>query len=114
MAKGNVYLYFFMLILNYDKQIAYSSMLCTIKFGLCQDASTDRETILPIADIKGRDGWMVGHLPEERERHLSSSIKKRGVRYPLAHINFTLAAFHRCVFYIFHTRDELCPVLYVF
>ena len=58
MAKGNLYLYFSMLI----KQITYGSMLCTIELGLGQDASTDRETILPIADIKGRDGRMVGHL----------------------------------------------------
>lgn len=43
-------------------------MLCTIELGLGQDAPTDRKTILPIADIKGRDGRMVGHLAEERER----------------------------------------------
>lgn len=40
-------------------------MPCTIELGLGQDAPTDRKTILPIADIKGRDGRMVGHLAEE-------------------------------------------------
>lgn len=40
----------------------------TIEFGLGQNTSIDRKTILPIADIKGRDGWMVGHLVEDREK----------------------------------------------
>lgn len=51
-------------------------VLCTIELGLGQDATTDRITVLPIADIKGRDGRMVGHLAEERERHVSNSGRK--------------------------------------
>lgn len=42
--------------------------LHTIELGLGKDTSTDRKTILPIADIKGRDGRMVGNLAEEREK----------------------------------------------
>lgn len=67
-----VFVYWSMLIFfiffRCDKQVTCCSMLCTIELGLGQDAPTDRKTILPIADIKGRDGRMVGHLAEERER----------------------------------------------
>lgn len=43
-------------------------MLHTIELGLGQDASTDWVTILPIADIKGRDGRMVRHLAGQKEK----------------------------------------------
>lgn len=42
----------------------------TIEFGLGQNASTNRKSIFPIADIKGRDGRMVGHLAEDTEREM--------------------------------------------
>jgi len=42
-------------------------MTCTVELRLGQDAATDRKTILPIADIKGRDGWMVGHLEKRQQ-----------------------------------------------
>lgn len=106
---------------GWEKWIRSWNINCTIEFGPGQDASTNRKPILPIADIKGRDGWMVRHLAEdtERERNLSSRARqKKIVRYPLALINFTLAAFHRCLLSvfvklckIFHTRHESCPVL---
>ena len=51
----------------YNKQIAYCTMTCTVELRLGQDAATDRKTILPIADIKGRDGWMVGHLEKRQQ-----------------------------------------------
>lgn len=34
----------------------------TIKFGLGQDASSDRKAIFSVADVESRDRWMVGHL----------------------------------------------------
>lgn len=49
-------------------QTTYHSVLCTIELGLGKDAPTDRKTILPVADIKGRDGRMVGHLAAGGER----------------------------------------------
>lgn len=52
---------------SFVKQITYC---CTIELGLGQDAPADRKTILPVADIKGRDGRMVGHLAEEKERDI--------------------------------------------
>lgn len=55
---------------SYDKQMISCGMRFTIELGLGQDAPTDRKTILPIANIKGRDGRMVGHLAEERQRDI--------------------------------------------
>lgn len=53
-------------------------MYCTVELGLGQDAPTDRKTILPIADIKGRDGRMVGHLAEKKKREtLEQQSEKR-------------------------------------
>lgn len=78
--------------------MTYCRVLFTIELGLGQDAPTNRKTILPIADIKSRDGWMVGHLAEVRD--FSSRERERGVR-SLAHIQFTLATFHRCVLCVF-------------
>lgn len=42
--------------------------MCTIELRLGQDAPTDTKSILSIADIKCRDGWMMGHLAEDRKR----------------------------------------------
>lgn len=67
----------------------------TIEFGLGQNTSIDRKTILPIADIKGRDGWMVGHLVEDREKDRQQ--KENDVRY----LRFICAAFHACVHCVF-------------
>lgn len=52
---------------SFVKQITHCR---TIELGLGQDAPADRKTILPVADIKGRDGRMVGHLAEEKERDI--------------------------------------------
>lgn len=73
-------------------------ILHTIELRLGQNTSSDRKTILPIADIKGRDGRMVGHLVEEKERDRQ---QKESVRYSLSCIHFTLAAFHGCVHCVF-------------
>ena len=55
-------------------------MLCTIELGLGQDAPTDRKTILPVADIKGRDGRMVGHLAEGREKETFEQQQREKTR----------------------------------
>lgn len=72
---------FCMGLCNYDTEITNCSILHTIELGLGQDTSTDRKTILPIADIKGRNGRMVGHLAEQRERDKQQS-EKGGCQIP--------------------------------
>lgn len=42
--------------------------MCTIELRLGQDAPIDTKSILSIADIKCRDGWMMGHLSEDSKR----------------------------------------------
>lgn len=62
---------------------------CTIELRLGQDAPTDTKSILPIADIKGRDGWMMGHLAEDKQRVIWVSDT------------------------MFHTVHDPCPVLFL-
>lgn len=42
--------------------------LVTIELGFGQDAPADGESVFPIADVEGRDRWMMGHLTEEKHR----------------------------------------------
>ena len=56
----------------------------TIKLGLGQDAATDAEAVLLIADVEGRDGRMVGDL---FHRHSKS------VFYPLVYCFTSLTYF---------------------
>ena len=80
---------------SFETQITY---YCTIELGLGQDAPADRKPILPVADIKGRDGRMVGHLAEEKRETFEPNAERE---MPTGMCS---------LLHIFHTRNESCPV----
>lgn len=49
----------------------------TIELRFGQNASTDRKTILSVADIESRDGRVVGHLAEERQRDINAAQREK-------------------------------------
>lgn len=51
-------------VINDDKTKKQLNKLCicTVELGLGEDAATEAEPILPVADVEGRHGRVVGHL----------------------------------------------------
>lgn len=43
----------------------------TVELGLGQDAPADRKAVLPVADVKGRNGGVVGDLERNERRFIS-------------------------------------------